>query len=68
MDWIIHNDGCWLAFGHDGQRYEVGEAGGGDYVLNICGQVRLYCDSTAYAKQFADEWDQTKPVDEVGVE
>jgi hypothetical protein len=68
MEWKIHPDGCWLAFGKTGQRYEVGEASGHDYALNICGQVRILCASTAHAKEFAEEWDQTKSVDKVGEE
>jgi hypothetical protein len=67
MDWFIHNDGCWVAYGHDGQKYEVGEVGGGDYELNICGLVRITCDSSKYGKKLADSWDWASQLDIFGV-
>ena len=67
MEWKIHPDGCWLAFGQDGQRYEVGEVGGGDYELNICGLVRITCDYNEYGKKLADSWDWASQLDILGV-
>jgi hypothetical protein len=59
MDWFIHNDGCWVAFGHDGQKYEVGEGGGSQMILNICGVRRFGAATTNECKAFADSWDES---------
>ena len=57
MLWVIHQDGCWLAFGKTGQRYEVGEIGRGKMLLNICGVRMLEGDTTDVCKQWAEEYD-----------
>jgi hypothetical protein len=55
LQWIIHEDGCWVAIGQDGQRYEVGEYGGGEMILNICGVRRFGGATTNECKAHADE-------------
>jgi len=57
MLWVIHQDGCWLAFGKTGQRYEVGEIGRGKMLLNICGVRMLEADTTEECKAYAEEYD-----------
>ena len=57
MLWVIHPDGCWLAFGKTGQRYQVGDIGRGKMLLNICGVRMLEADTNEECKAYAEEYD-----------
>jgi hypothetical protein len=62
LQWVIHEDGCWVAFGQGGQKYEVGEGGGSQMILNICGVRRFGAATTAECKAHADEWEYRERV------
>ena len=57
MNWNIHSDGYWYAYGKTVQRYEVGEIGRRKMRLNICGVRRLEGDTTKVCKLWAEEHD-----------
>lgn len=55
MNWTIHSDGYWYAFGKTGQRYEVGTLSKGWVLLHICGKRLLEGESIEICKGWAED-------------